>query len=205
VDKLLNLQIRNVSRKISKDFTLEEILHLLTKYGIKPMGNLSNTPKERILASSLSNASKKSIGNFLNSTYQKELKDNKKEIELHSYFLGTKVQDFYKEGHYEESVRIVGLRVNNRVKKLADLNLDGAPLMRRVFSRNNPLLSVNSLVNQNDQDEQEGIMHIFEGFMLAFRNPPSHDDERKMSRKEADELIGLANYLMRRLDKFESN
>ncbi len=54
-------------------------------------------------------------------------------------------------------------------------DLDGAPLMRAVFSRNNPILAFNDLSDQTAQDEQEGMMHLFEGAMLGIRNPRAHD------------------------------
>ncbi len=46
--------------------------------------------------------------------------------------------------------------------------------MREVFSRNNPVLVFNDLVDQTDRDEQEGMMHLFEGAVMAIRNPGGH-------------------------------
>lgn len=46
--------------------------------------------------------------------------------------------------------------------------------MRTVFSKNNPILLINGLETQTDQDEQEGMMHLFEGAVLAIRNPGGH-------------------------------
>jgi hypothetical protein len=39
-----------------------------------------------------------------------------------------------------------------------------------VFSKNNPVLAFNDLANRTDLDEQEGMMHLFEGTVLAIRN-----------------------------------
>jgi uncharacterized protein (TIGR02391 family) len=46
--------------------------------------------------------------------------------------------------------------------------------MRAVFSRNGPILAFNDLLDQTDLDEQEGMMHLFEGAVLAIRNPGGH-------------------------------
>ena len=62
----------------------------------------------------------------------------------------------------------------NYVKERSGLDLDGAPLVRTAFSRNNPILAFNALANQTDLDEQEGMMHLFEGAVLAIRNPGGH-------------------------------
>jgi uncharacterized protein (TIGR02391 family) len=53
-------------------------------------------------------------------------------------------------------------------------DLDGAPLMRNVFSKNNPILRFNQLTSPTDFDEQEGMMHLFEGAVMALRNPGGH-------------------------------
>jgi len=52
--------------------------------------------------------------------------------------------------------------------------LDGAPLVRAVFSKNTPVLEFNEVDNRTDLDEQEGMMHLFEGVVLAIRNPGGH-------------------------------
>jgi uncharacterized protein (TIGR02391 family) len=63
----------------------------------------------------------------------------------------------------------------NMVKEAAgEYELDGAPLVRKVFSKNSPILAVNDLADRTDQDEQEGIMHLFEGAVMAVRNPGGH-------------------------------
>jgi uncharacterized protein (TIGR02391 family) len=53
-------------------------------------------------------------------------------------------------------------------------DLDGADLMRKVFSKNDPILAFNDLKDQSELDEQEGLMHLFEGAVLALRNPRAH-------------------------------
>jgi hypothetical protein len=68
--------------------------------------------------------------------------------------------------------------------------------MRTVFYRNNPILAFNDLANQTDLDEQEGMMHLFEGAVLTIRNPggrtfPEGTEQRAM---EYIPLLSLLAY-----------
>jgi len=43
--------------------------------------------------------------------------------------------------------------------------------MTTVFSKNSPILAFNDLKDKTDEDEQLGMMHLFEGAVLGIRNP----------------------------------
>jgi uncharacterized protein (TIGR02391 family) len=89
-------------------------------------------------------------------------------------------------GHPWEAVFAASKALVNYVKERSGRHdLDGAPLMRSVFSPTDPTLAFNDLVDQTDRDEQEGMMHLFEGAVLAIRNPGGHSfpegpDQRAM-------------------------
>lgn len=79
------------------------------------------------------------------------------------------------DGHSWEAVFAASKALINYVKERSgNYDLDGAPLARAVFSKNDPLLAFNDLTDQTDLDEQEGMMHLFEGAVLAIRNPGGH-------------------------------
>ena len=79
------------------------------------------------------------------------------------------------DGHPWEAVFAASKALINYIKDRSGRHdLDGAPLVREVFSRNNPVMAFNDLANQTDSDEQEGMMHLFEGAVLAVRNPGGH-------------------------------
>jgi uncharacterized protein (TIGR02391 family) len=107
--------------------------------------------------------------------------------------------DLFRNGHYPNAVFDAAKALVNYVKeKSGRHDLDGAPLMRAVFSKNDPILAFNDLKDQSDLDEQEGMMHLYEGAVLAIRNPRSHtflDD----SPERALEYIGLLSLLANRL------
>jgi uncharacterized protein (TIGR02391 family) len=84
-------------------------------------------------------------------------------------------RDLFMDGHPWEAVFAATKALINYVKERSGRDdLDGAPLVRAVFSKNGPVLAFNDLTTQTDLDEQEGIMHMFEGTVLAIRNPGGH-------------------------------
>jgi len=199
-DKVLEIQLRNISRNLSRQFTLLELLKFLKNRGIFPVGNITNTPKEKIAFLSLKGANKTTIDKFIASLNLdgKEVKKESRYTNLHNEFLGTKVDKFIQSGHWDEAVRVANVRIVNRVKKLSGLNEDGVSLVQKAFSPKNPILQLSKI-----PDEQVGLMHLFIGAVFAFRNPPSHDDENKWPEEECVSKLHLANYLMAVLDKAE--
>jgi len=84
-------------------------------------------------------------------------------------------RDLFMDGHPWEAVFAAAKALVNYVQERSGRHdLDGAPLMRTVFSRNAPMLAFNDLGDPTDLDEQEGMMHLFEGAVLAIRNPGGH-------------------------------
>lgn len=83
--------------------------------------------------------------------------------------------DLFRDGYHWEAVFAASKALVNYVKERSGQHeLDGASLMRTVFSRNNPVLAFNDLADQTDTDEQEGMMHLYEGVVLGVRNPGGH-------------------------------
>jgi len=112
----------------------------------------------------------------------------------------TAVEDLYRNRHYRNAILDAALALVNHVKeKSGRTDLDGAALMRTVFSKNAAVLAFNDLADQSDLDEQEGLMHLFEGAMLAFRNPRAHDLAPDTP-EYALECIGLLSMLAKKVD-----
>jgi uncharacterized protein (TIGR02391 family) len=121
-------------------------------------------------------------------------------LDLHSRIAAV-CADLYRDGHYRNAVLDASLALVNFVKEKARCHdLDGANLMRTVFSVNAPILAFNDLSDQADRDEQEGLMHLFEGAVLALRNPRAHalsDDSPEL----AVEYIALLSLLAKRVEQ----
>jgi uncharacterized protein (TIGR02391 family) len=120
-------------------------------------------------------------------------------LELHPR-IRRAAEELYSNGHYRNAVLDAALALTIIVKEKARCpDLDGAALMRTVFSRNAPVLAFNDLADQSDLDEQEGLMHLFEGAMLAFRNPRAHDLAPDTA-EYALECIGFLSMLAKMVD-----
>jgi len=122
------------------------------------------------------------------------------DLNIHSRIAGVS-HDLYSDGHYGSAVFDASKALINYVKERSGCyKLDGAPLMRKVFSRTNPILAFNTITDQSDLDEQEGMLHLYEGAVLGIRNPRGHtfvDD----SPERALQYIGLLSMLANRLEE----
>jgi uncharacterized protein (TIGR02391 family) len=106
----------------------------------------------------------------------------------------------YRDSHYRQAILDGSIALVNLVKnKSGRSNLDGADLMRKVFSRKNPTLAFTALRDRADEDEQEGMMHLFEGAVLALRNPPAHK-LADLSAELALDYIAFLSLLANRVD-----
>jgi len=109
--------------------------------------------------------------------------------------------DLYLDGYHWEAVFAASKALINYVKERSGLHdLDGASLMRSAFSRNKPVLAFSDLTDQTDEDEQEGMMHLFEGVVLAVRNPGGHSFPEG-SEQRALEYISLLSLLAYRVQE----
>ena len=106
------------------------------------------------------------------------------------------------DGHYARAVEEAFKCLNNSVKSKSGLSSkDGADLMRRAFSANDPILTFNDRTSISEQDEQRGYMEIYAGSMMGIRNPRAHDHRLDDHPRVALQLLILANHLMDKLDQ----
>lgn len=84
----------------------------------------------------------------------------------------------FEAGHYADAVEAVLKEVNSAVKQLhkkaANEELDGAPLMRKAFTPNNPTIVLDDLTTETGRNVQQGHMDLFAGAMIGVRNPKAH-------------------------------
>lgn len=101
--------------------------------------------------------------------------------------------ELFEDGYHWEAVFAASKALVNYVKERSGQHtLDGTGLMRTVFSKNNPALAFNELSDQTDLDEQEGMMHLFEGAVLAIRNPGGHSFPEGTEQRAAEYLSLLS-------------
>ena len=115
--------------------------------------------------------------------------------------LRTTSSSLFRDEYYARAVEEAFKFLNNAVRdKSGEEQRDGAELMRRAFSVDNPALKLNNLQTPSEQNEQRGYMDIFAGAMTGIRNPRAHDHQLTDEPEAALEMIMLANHLLRKLD-----
>lgn len=109
----------------------------------------------------------------------------------------------FRDAHYARAVEEAFKSLSNAVREKSGLSLDGSALMQRAFSQRNPILKLNEMQTQSENDEQVGYMGIYAGAMTGIRNPRAHESQLADTPESALEMIVLANHLMRKLDRAE--
>lgn len=89
--------------------------------------------------------------------------------------------------------------VKDIVKQKTNEEYDGARLMNKAFTPNNPIVVLGDLSTQTGKDLQIGYMQIFSGAMTGVRNPKAHDNI-VIDRKRAIHFLFLASLLMSKID-----
>jgi uncharacterized protein (TIGR02391 family) len=122
------------------------------------------------------------------------------ELEIHTE-IERAVAKLFRDGHYANAVEDACKVLDGLVKiRSGRYDISGTELMQNVFSPKNPVLKFSDLQTQTEQSEQQGMMFLYAGAMLALRNPRAHeiieDDPEK-----ALEYIAFLSLLAKSLDK----
>lgn len=122
------------------------------------------------------------------------------ELELHPD-IERAVSKLFRDEHYSNAVEDACKVLDGLVKiRSGRHDLSGTELMQFVFSPKNPVLKFSDLKTQTEQSEQQGMMFLYAGAMLALRNPRAHeiieDDPEK-----ALEYIAFLSLLAKSLNK----
>ena len=109
-----------------------------------------------------------------------------------------KVKPLFIRGDYDTAIFIAFKEVEERVRKLGKFGPDafGVPLMRRAFGPSGPLCD-----SETVGGEQDAAMNLFCGAMGLFKNPTSHRSVEYTDPKEVADILGVANQLLRILDR----
>ncbi|WP_312629031.1 TIGR02391 family protein [Scandinavium sp.] len=101
--------------------------------------------------------------------------------------------------HYQDAVSGAAEYICERLRNMTGLSLDGMALINECFSETDPVVTVNELYTEAECDEQEGVMLLFKGALLAISNIA--DDESGSVWKEEDvaDYFTLLSMLIRKL------
>ena len=110
----------------------------------------------------------------------------------------------FESAHYADSVEATLKEINSIVKTLVkekiNKEFDGADLMDRAFSLQNPIIKLDDLSTETGKDIQKGYMQIFAGTMTGIRNPKAHGNVI-IDYKRAIHFLFLASLLMYKIDE----
>jgi uncharacterized protein (TIGR02391 family) len=107
---------------------------------------------------------------------------------------------YLESGHPEVAIFEAFKAVNNRVKAMTGLDLDGSKLMGEAFADSGRPLSLADLSTETGRSIQAGFRLLFMGAVRGIRNPDAHEQFRALDAEEALEALAFASMLMRRLD-----
>jgi uncharacterized protein (TIGR02391 family) len=88
-----------------------------------------------------------------------------------------------------------------RIRDLSGVQLDGAALVDKVFSVQNPILAFNRLMTESERSEQTGYATLLKGCFGAIRNPLAHSPRLFWDGEEdAADILSMLSLLHRKLD-----
>ncbi|PKP13536.1 MAG: TIGR02391 family protein [Bacteroidetes bacterium HGW-Bacteroidetes-3] len=110
----------------------------------------------------------------------------------------------FETGFYADAVETALKEINSTIKKIVKTKtgeeLDGAKLMQKAFSIQNPILELADLNTESGRNIQQGYLQIFSGAMTGIRNPKAHDNIEI----EIDETVRLLCFCGELMDKIEN-
>lgn len=123
-----------------------------------------------------------------------------KKFSLHPYLMPD-CQNLFIDGHINESVRKALEKYETYVQKKSGLTEIGPSLMSKAFTIKGPVIKLNSLRTESEQNEQQGFMYLSMGAMQWWRNTLSHGDEEQIPHHDALGRLFLVSNLLIRLDE----
>ncbi|MFD8786487.1 TIGR02391 family protein [Kitasatospora sp. NPDC059599] len=111
--------------------------------------------------------------------------------------------DRFAKGLHLDAVLRAFKAVEYRVQTLSGSTKIGEDLMGFVLGSTTPRLTVTRSTGGSLPSEQAGMRDLFKGAMTALRNPRAHGPHYADDPDEAQEMLILASFLMRRLDLAE--
>lgn len=122
------------------------------------------------------------------------------DLDLHPE-ISRAVSKLFRDGHYANAVEDGCKALDGLVKmRSGKWDRSGTELMQEVFSPKGPILRFNGLQTETERSEQQGMMFLYAGAMLAFRNPRAHE-LIKDDPEQALEYIGFLSMLAKSLDR----
>lgn len=88
------------------------------------------------------------------------------------------------------------------LRQKSNLSLDGAELIDKAFSVNNPILRINNLLTETEKSEQKGFANLIKGVFGMFRNTTAHSPKVvwEISEDEALDIMTMVSLIHKKID-----
>lgn len=105
------------------------------------------------------------------------------------------------EDNYFHAVFEAAKGLAQRIRDMSGIHADGAALVDRVFSVDQPLLAMNALLTDTERSEHKGFASLLKGCFAAVRNPLAHEPKILwQGEDDAADYLSLISLLHRKLD-----
>jgi uncharacterized protein (TIGR02391 family) len=126
------------------------------------------------------------------------------DLDIHPEVL-TAVSDLLENGYYQKAIEAASNALDSLVKHRSGIHeLEGAELMQHVFNEKDPVLQFNKRETESERNNQQGMMCLYSGVILALGNPGNNEFIGNDPEK-ALELIAFISLLAKALDKSQRN
>lgn len=116
--------------------------------------------------------------------------------EVFKYCRSELMQDNYFHAVFEASKGLA-----QRIRDMSGIQADGAALVERAFSVEQPILAFNSLQTETEKSEHKGFAALLKGCFAAVRNPLAHEPKLLWrGEDDAADYLSLISLLHRKLD-----
>jgi uncharacterized protein (TIGR02391 family) len=131
-----------------------------------------------------------------------ELRKKLKERDVHADVLEFCRAELLEDNYFHavlEATKSIAAKLRTR----SGLNSDCADLVDAALGGSAPRLQINAFQTASERSEQRGFVNLVKGVFGTFRNPTAHEAriEWQMPEEDALDLLALASYVHRRLDK----
>lgn len=110
----------------------------------------------------------------------------------------------FETGFYADAIESALKEINSVVKKIVKTKtgeeLDGAKLMQKALSVQNPVIELDDLTTESGRNVQSGFIQIFGGAMTGIRNPKAHENLET----DIDEAVRLLCFCGELMDKIDN-
>ena len=127
---------------------------------------------------------------------QRKFQSRRMHPEVLKYCRTELMQDNYFHAVFEATKGLA-----QRIRDMSDIQADGATLVDRVFSIEQPILAFNTLRTDTEKSEHKGFAALLKGCFAAVRNPLAHEPKILWDGEDdAADYLSLISLLHRKLD-----